>query len=133
MDATRLEQVPIFRELSRKQRKLVASHADDVSLPEGSKIAEQGQLAYELFFIVEGTADVLDDGTKIAELGPGDVVGEIGVLETHSRTATVVATSPIEAIVMYGPELMALDKELPGVFAQLQDLVRERLSRGRPG
>ena len=126
MDASRLESVPLFAGLSRKDLKAVARHADEVDLPSGAKIVEQGRLAYELFVIQSGTADVLVDGSRISQMGPGDVVGEIGVLETHMRTATVVATSPVTAIVIYGPELTALTESLPGVRTELDRLVAER-------
>ena len=126
MDASRLESVPLFAELSRKDRKAVARHADEVDLPSGATIVEQGRLAYELFVLESGTADVLIDDDVIAQIGPGDVVGEIGVLKTHTRTATVVATSPITAIVIYGQELTALTESLPGVRAELERLITER-------
>ncbi len=129
MDASRLGSVPLFAELSRKDLKAVARHADEVDLREGANIVEQGRLAYELFVIESGTADVQIDGSVIAQLGPGDVVGEIGVLQTHMRTATVVATSPVKAIVIYGPELTALTETMPGVFAELQRLITERTAR----
>jgi CRP-like cAMP-binding protein len=126
MDASRLESIPLFADLSRKDLKAVARHADEVDLPSGAKIVEQGRLAYELFVVESGTADVLIDEQVIAQMGPGDVVGEIGVLKTHTRTATVVATSPVTAIVIYGPELTALTESLPGVRAELERLIVER-------
>jgi len=108
----------------------VAAHADEVRLDQGSLIVEEGRLAYELFVIKSGTADVVHDGTIIARVGPGDVVGEIGVLKTHTRTATVVATSPVEAIVMYGPELTALKSSMPHVWDELERLVEQRTAPG---
>ncbi len=131
MDASRLESVPLFAELSRKDRKAVARHADEVDLPSGATIVEQGRLAYELFVLESGSADVVIDDQVIAQMGPGDVVGEIGVLKTHTRTATVVATSPITAIVIYGPELTALTESLPGVRAELERLITERTGSTR--
>jgi CRP-like cAMP-binding protein len=126
MDASQLESVPLFADLSRRDLKAVAQHADEVELANGAKIVEQGRLAYELFVIQSGNADVLIDGEVIAQLGPGDVVGEIGVLKTYMRTATVVATTPVKAIVMFGPELTALTDSLPGVLTELERLITER-------
>jgi CRP-like cAMP-binding protein len=126
MDASQLESVPLFADLSRRDLKAVAQHADEVELANGAKIVEQGRLAYELFVIQSGNADVLIDGEVIAQLGPGDVVGEIGVLKSHLRTATVVATTPVKAIVMFGPELTALTDSLPGVLTELERLITER-------
>jgi CRP-like cAMP-binding protein len=129
MDPASLKDVPLFADLSRRVRRIVAQHADEVELAAGTEIVSEGALAYELFVIVEGTADVSEDGAKIAEVGPGDVVGEIGVLKTHMRTATVTATTPVKAIVVYGPELTALGETMPEVFTELESLIEERMSR----
>lgn len=127
IDAEPLKNLPIFSGLSRRELRIVAQHADEVVLPAGREIVSAGALAYEMFIIVEGAADVLVDSVKINQLGSGDVVGEIGVLKTHKRTATVVATTPIKAVVMYGPELQALEQSVPELFTQLKSLIRERL------
>ena len=126
MDAARLDEVPLFSGLSRRERKAVAQHADEASLAAETRIVEEGRPAHEVFVITSGTADVFEGGDKIRELGPGEVICEIGVLETHQRTATVIATSPIEAIVMNGPELRAMANSLPDVHARLQALIAER-------
>ncbi len=128
LDPIQLEDLSLFSSLSRRQRKTIARHADEVDVADGVRLVEQGRLANELFVIKTGTADVFDGDDLIAQLGPGDIVGEIGVLETHKRTATVVATSPISAVVMYGPELTALKDAMPALFADLEELVRTRLT-----
>ena len=127
MDQAQLEGLTIFSGLSRRQRKIIAQHADEVDIANGAKVVEQDRLANELYIIKSGSADVYDGDELINQLGPGDIVGEIGVLETHKRTATVIATSPISAVVMYGPELMALKNSVPALFADLEELVRTRL------
>lgn len=130
MDADRLKSISPFSQLPRKERKVIARHADEVKLDEGAKITVEGRLAHELFVIEEGTAEVFDGENLIATMGPGDVVGEIGVLKTHKRTATVVATSPIKAVVIYGPELTALRESMPHLFGELERLVSERTGDG---
>ena len=129
MDPASLKDVPLFAGLSRRVRKIVAQHADEVAMAAGTEIVSEGALANELFVIVEGTAEVFEGGTMIRQLGPGAVVGEIGVLRTHKRTATVTATTPVKAIVLYGPELTALGETMPEVFTELESLIEERLSR----
>lgn len=126
MDSQRLEDIPLFSELSRRDRKRVAEHADEVDIASGTTLIEEGRLAYEFFVIVEGMADVFHGSDKIASVGPGDVLGEIGVLQTHKRTATVVATSPMRLVVMYGPELTALTDKMPKVLDRLYAIIRER-------
>lgn len=129
MDPASLKDVPLFADLSRRVRKIVAQHADEVAVAVGTEIVSEGALAHELFVLVEGTVEVSEGGTMIRQLGPGDVVGEIGVLKTHKRTATVTATTPVRAIVVYGPELTALDETMPEVFTELESLIKERLSQ----
>lgn len=127
MDAADLKDLPLFSSLSRRQRHLVAQHADHVSVAEGTKLMEEGRLAYELFVIMEGVAQVSRGGEKVAEVGPGDAVGEIGVIEKIKRTATVIAASPMELLVIYGPEMNAMSDKVPDLFEQLQTLIRERM------
>ena len=127
MDPAQLEDLPLFAGLSRRKRKTIAQHADEVDVANGAKLVEQDRLATELYVIKTGSADVFDGVDLINQLGPGDIVGEIGVLETHKRTATVVATSDISAVVMYGPELTALKDSVPDLFADLEELIRSRL------
>ena len=126
MDADRLAEVPLFSGLSKRRRTLVARYADEIDVAAGAALIEEGHLAYEFFAILDGTAEVRHGDEPIRTLGPGDVFGEIGVLETHKRTASVVATSPMTLVVMYAPELNSLSTHIPDVFAELQELINVR-------
>ena len=130
MDAARLRSIPLFSELSDRERADVARYADEVSVPAGKTLAEEGQFAYEFFVIEQGTAAVTKDGRPLAELGPDDFFGEIGLVEAERRTATVTATSPMELIVIFGPNFRRLERELPEVASQIRKAIRERLERG---
>src|SRR5438094_349538 len=96
MDARRLEGVGVFSGLSKREREKLARWTDEVSVPEGHVLATEGQFAHEFFVIEEGSAEVTQNGEGIAELGPGEFFGEIGLLETERRTASVVATTPMK-------------------------------------
>jgi CRP-like cAMP-binding protein len=125
--ADRLAEIPLFASLTKREREQIARAADEVEVEAGKHLAEQGQFAYEFMAIEEGTADVLKDGEKLRELGPGDFFGEIGLLESERRTATVVATSHMRLIVIFGPNLRSLEREMPGLSAQLRTAIRDRL------
>ena len=127
MIADKLAEIPLFASLSKREREQIARAADEVEVAEGKHLAEQGQFAYEFMAIEEGTADVLKDGEKLRELGPGDFFGEIGLLEAERRTATVVATTPMRLIVIFGPNLRSLEREMPQLSEQLRKAIRERL------
>ena len=130
MDAARLASIPLFAGLSERDRADVARYADEVDVSAGKKLAEEGEFAYEFFVISQGTAEVTKDGRVLAQLGPDDFFGEIGLVESERRTATVVAKSPMELIVIFGPNFRRLERELPELAAQIRTAIRERLERG---
>src|SRR6201995_6138030 len=105
MDPSRLQGVAIFSGLSKAELERVSRWTDEVSVPEGYELAREGQFAHEFFIIEDGAAAVVSGGERIAELGAGDFFGEIGLLETERRTASVVTTSPVRAIVMFQREV----------------------------
>jgi CRP/FNR family transcriptional regulator, cyclic AMP receptor protein len=88
MDVARLQAVGVFSGLSKKELERLSSWTDELTVREGEDLVTEGRFAHEFFVIEGGTADVLKDGQRIAELGPGDFFGEIGLLETERRTAT---------------------------------------------
>ncbi len=130
MDAQKLRSIPLFADLSDRERADVARFADEVPVEAGRTLAEEGKFAYEFFVIEEGTAEVTKDGRVLAQLGPQDFFGEIGLLESERRTATVRATSPMQLIVIFGPNFRRLERELPEVAAKVRAAIRERLERG---
>ena len=125
----RLAQIPLFASLTKRERAQVARAADEVEVPEGKQLVEQGRFAYEFVAIEEGTAEVVQDGKTIRELGPGDFFGEIGLLEAERRTASVIAKSPMKLIVVFGPQLRSLERDMPQLHEQLRAAIRERLGR----
>jgi CRP/FNR family transcriptional regulator, cyclic AMP receptor protein len=128
VDANTLKNVPLFAGLSAQDRELAAQHADVVTVAQGTTLIEEGRRAYEFFVILEGEAEVVEAGTVVASVGAGDVVGEIGVLETTARTASVVAMSAMRLIVMDGRALRALSDTHPDIYNELQRLIAQRLS-----
>src|SRR6201992_3380269 len=98
MDPARLTAIPIFSELSEDEAKRLAAFASETSAAEGQMLMKEGDYSVELIAIEEGTADVIQGGEKIASLGPGDLIGEMGLLERRPRNADVIASSPMRLI-----------------------------------
>ena len=113
MDPGRLGNVAIFSDLTKAELERVSRWTDEVSVPEGYELAREGQFAHEFFIIEDGAASVVANGDRIAELGAGDFFGEIGLLETERRTASVVATTPMELIVMFEREFRQMERGMP--------------------
>jgi len=130
MDASRLQGVRLFAGLSKKELDQVARWTDELSVRQGEELATEGRFAHEFFVIEDGSAEVLKDGERIAELGAGDFFGEIALLETERRTATVRATTPMEVIVMFSREFKTMERELPAVADRIRAAIRARLDSG---
>ena len=126
MDAGRLKKIPKFADLPAEALEKIAGLAAEVSVPEGKELVHQGDYSYDILAIEEGTAKVEKDGQVIAELGPGDVVGEMGVLERSQRSATVVATSPMVLMTLTGWDVRKLKRSAPEAVEHLRNVVAER-------
>jgi CRP/FNR family transcriptional regulator, cyclic AMP receptor protein len=127
MNRDQLKGVRLFSSLSKKELDRLAQWTDQISVGEGHELAKEGEFAHEFFVIEDGSAEVLKDGERIAELGPGDFFGEIGLIETERRTATVVATRPMQLIVMFQREFKQMEQEMPAVADRIRSAIRARL------
>jgi CRP/FNR family transcriptional regulator, cyclic AMP receptor protein len=128
MDARQLEGVSLFSGLSKRERETLARWTDQVSVPAGYALATEGQFAHEFFVIEDGSAEVTRNGERVDELGPGEFFGEIGLLETERRTASVAATTPMKLIVMFQREFAQMEHDLPAVADRIRSAIRARLS-----
>ena len=126
MDPARLRKIPVFSDLDDEELAHIAALAAEVSVPDGKELVREGDYSYDVLAIEEGTASVERDGVHIADLGPGDVVGEMGVLERSQRNATVVATSPMLLVTLTGWDVRRLRKTAPRAVEHLREVVAQR-------
>lgn len=126
MDPARLKAIRLFEPFSDEQLESIAPFAEETSVAEGSELVREGDFSYELIGIEEGTAEVRRAGERVAELGPGDFFGEIGVMERSLRTATVVATSPMRLVTLSRWELRRMEKSMPEVLERLHSAAEDR-------
>ena len=127
MDQRDVAAIPLFAGLSKDDQKVVAQYADEIEVPAGTKLAQEGRFAYEFFAIKEGTAEVTREGEPINQLGPGDFFGEIGLLASERRVATVAATSPMRLVVLTGAQLRAIESRMASVGERIRAAIAERL------
>jgi CRP-like cAMP-binding protein len=123
-----LKRIPLFSDASDEELKQVAAFAQSKEVPQGEVVVEEGGFSRELLAIEEGTAEVTREGEHIADLGPGDVFGEAGMLGDEMRSATVAATSRMRLISLGHFEVQRLKKNAPGVYRSIEELVEERSS-----
>lgn len=128
MDVSALKNAPLFADVPDEALKKVATFASLESVAEGKTVIREGGFSNDFYVIDEGTARVERDREQVAELGPGDVFGEQGLLEEQPRSASVVATSSMRLIKIEHWELSRMKQAMPEVVQELRQKVEQRSS-----
>ena len=126
MDEDRLNAIPLFAGLSRKELRALAPRADEVELEKGRTLVREGDWPYEFFSIEEGTVEVRRGEQLLGELGAGDFFGEMGLMADTRRNATVTATTPVKVVVMTAQAFRQTARELPEVADKIRAAIEER-------
>ncbi len=130
MDATQLKRIPIFENVPDEDLTVITTFATSDEFPEGAVIVKEGDYANSFMAIEEGTAKVTRNGEHVGDLGPGDIFGEVGLIEKEKRTATVEATSRVKLIKIEHWELQRMKKKLPEVYEKIERVAAERGTGG---
>lgn len=127
-----LKRAPLFAGLSRKELVQLARLTDDVEVPAGKVLCEQGDPGREFYVLVEGSVDVARNRRRVSTLGPGDFVGEISLFDQTPRTATVTAKTPLRFFVLTPKDFQRMLDENPAVERKiLRALARRVLELSR--
>jgi CRP-like cAMP-binding protein len=116
----------VFSDLGDADLETIGAAASEVAAAKGETVAAEGDFGHALYAIESGQASVSIDGAPVATLGPGDVFGEMAVISSGRRTATVVATSPMRLIAFFKRDVWALEQKAPQLAARLRGLIAER-------
>ena len=119
--------VPLFAGLSKKELAQVASIADELDFRAGKELIRQGGAGREFFILLEGSAEVIRNGEKLATSGPGDFFGEIALVCDRPRSATVTTLEPSVALVVTERNFRRLVKESPEIALKVLQAVAARL------
>ena len=117
---------PLFAGLTDSELERVAGMMEEKRVVRGAVLAREGEFAYHLVVVAEGTAEVVIDGATVRTLQAGDTFGEIGVVERGRRTADVMATSPMRLLTMRIWNFNKLADEIPEFGARARDLAQGR-------
>jgi CRP/FNR family transcriptional regulator, cyclic AMP receptor protein len=126
LEPNQLKRIPLFSDASDDELRQVATFAESKEVSEGTEVISEGGFSRELMAIEDGTAKVTRDGERIADLGPGDIFGEQGMLDDDLRSATVTATSPLKLITMGHFEVKRLKRNAPDVYRRIEELIEQR-------
>ncbi len=121
-----LRAIPAFASLPARRLDEVAPLLDELDVPAGRELMREGDRSREFLFIVEGSVRVMRDDATVAILGPGDVVGETGVLTGARRNATAYALTPLHVLVGTSRVMDAVREADVTVAATLDETVAAR-------
>jgi len=128
--ADELKQVPLFSDLSQRQRRHLAREFKERSFKQGTTMLRQGEMGGVDFFVIrEGEASVTVDGKKVGRIGPGAHFGELALIGQRTRTATVTAETPLRCLVMKSWHLRRFITDNPDVAWKLLQHVVGLLGR----
>jgi CRP-like cAMP-binding protein len=127
VDSSRIAAFQDFADLPADEIDVLAASVSEVEVEAGANVITLDDLGTAIYFIEQGEADVLQDGGEANEaVGPGDVFGEIGLLLTGQRTATVVARTPMRLLSLSGQDFDRIRARVPEVERSLRRLGLER-------
>jgi CRP/FNR family transcriptional regulator, cyclic AMP receptor protein len=130
LDASRLRSIPLFEEVGEQELEQIAPFATEVSVEEGRELVREGDFSYEFMAIEEGEAEVTRAGEHVADLGPGDFFGEMGLLERTLRNATVTAKTPMRLVTLTGWDLRRVERAAPEAIKRIRAVLEERRQAG---
>ena len=123
-----MRKVPLFRGMSTSALETVADRATETTFADGETVTREGEPGNAFYIVTDGRLHVSKEGTMVRDLGPGDFLGEISLVDGRPRTATAVAVGPVNAIVIERPAFLELMDRFGavrlGILMALSDRIR---------
>jgi CRP-like cAMP-binding protein len=130
VDTSRLAAVPVFADLPAAELDELAGAVNEVEIQAGANVVTLDGYGTAIYFVEEGTADAVGEGGDVVQsLGPGDAFGEIALMLTGQRTATVVARTPMRLLSLSGQDFDRIRARVPELERSLRRLGLERATR----
>jgi CRP-like cAMP-binding protein len=120
--------VPLLAGLAAGTREVLAGRFEVQEFGVGQRLVAEGRSGYSFYVLASGQASVEQDGRTLRTLRSGDFFGEIAILGSGRRTATVTSTQPGAAWTLVGTHFRELQAEHPDVALALQQAMTDRLA-----
>ncbi len=125
--ATDLKDIWLFSGCSGSELRKIKASLDELVVPAGKVLVEEGRIGQEFFIIVDGTAKVTRNGRKVATLGPGSHFGELALLDRRPRSASVISESDLDVLVMSQRQFNGLLESVPTIARKMLSALATRL------
>jgi CRP-like cAMP-binding protein len=123
-----LERVPLFAGLSKAELRKIAAAAEEYDFRAGRTLTREGdRIPRDFTIITDGTARVERKGRLVNRLGPGGFFGEIALIVEKRRTASVIAETPVHALVLREREFRRVLQTNPSVTLKVMQALGRRL------
>lgn len=121
-----LKQVPLFADLDEDELTEVGLAATELNFPAGKVLVREGDVAHEMFVVLNGTLEVTRDGEHIADIGPGGFAGEMALLTHAHRNSSVVCKTDVTIIHIDGRSFSSLLNDVPQIAVKMLPVVASR-------
>jgi CRP/FNR family cyclic AMP-dependent transcriptional regulator len=121
-----LRGVPLFSTCSKRELGEIATLADELSFPAGATLIQEGRLGHEFFVLVDGEVDVRAKGRKIKSLGDGAFFGEMALVSSRPRNATVTTTRRVRVLVVHEQAFRRLLRTSPSIQLKVLQTLADR-------
>ena len=127
MDQGRIAAHAVMTGIPDEELDAVAGAASEREFAAGETVMAEGDFGHSVLLIEDGTVEVSIDGTRVRELGPGEMLGEVAVLASGRRTASVVALTPLRVISLFKRDVWALERTAPEAARRLRAAIDEHV------
>jgi CRP/FNR family transcriptional regulator, cyclic AMP receptor protein len=128
-----LRKVPLFHGMPAPALETVADRASETTFDDGATVTLEGDPGDTFYIVIEGRLRVSQHGTLVRELGPGDFLGEISLVDGRPRTATVTAVGPVQALVIRRADFLEMVEWDSAVRLGILMALTERIRRTGSG
>jgi CRP/FNR family transcriptional regulator, cyclic AMP receptor protein len=122
-----LKSVWLFSNCTGSELRKIRSSLDEMTVPAGKLLVEEGRIGTEFFIIVSGRATVTRNGKKVATLGPDDHFGELALLDRRPRSASVQSDTEIDVLVLSQRQFNGLLESVPTIARRMLAALANRL------
>jgi CRP/FNR family cyclic AMP-dependent transcriptional regulator len=122
-----LKSIWLFSSCTASELRKIRSSLDEVEVPAGKMLVEEGRIGMEFFIIVSGVAAVTRDGKKVATLGPGGHFGELALLDRRPRSASIVSETEMDLLVLSQRQFNSLLTSVPTISRKMLAAMASRL------
>ncbi len=122
-----LKSIWLFSSCTGSELRKIRSSLDEVVVPPGKVLVEEGRIGLEFFLIVSGTATVTRNGKKVATLGPGGYFGELSLLDRKPRSATVVSDTEMDVLVLSQRQFNSVLQSVPTIARKMLSAMANRV------